>query len=57
MNFFTPAVLCYEPLVLHAGGSFVLRYRVLIHPGRWDAERLKKEAARFSGRPASSPKE
>jgi type 1 glutamine amidotransferase len=57
MSFFTPAVLCYEPFVLHAGGSFVLRYRVLIHPGRWEAERLKREAARFAGRPVPSTKE
>jgi hypothetical protein len=24
-----------------------LRYRVLVHPGRWDAERLGKEYATF----------
>jgi type 1 glutamine amidotransferase len=57
MSFFTPAVICYEPLVLHAGDSFVLRYRILVHPGRWDAERLRKEAARFSGRSLPSAKE
>ena len=57
MSFFTPALLCYGPLVLHPGETLVLRYRILVHPGRWDAERLKKEAARFSGRPVRSPKE
>ena len=49
MSWFNPAVLCYEPLSLHPGDTFVLRYRVLVHADRWDAGRLKKEAARFSG--------
>jgi len=43
MSFFTPAVICYEPLELRRGDSFTLRYRVLVHPGRWDAERLNRE--------------
>ena len=33
----------------------VLRYRVLIHPGRWDEGRLRSESERFSGR-AMSPR-
>ena len=49
MSWFNPAVLCYETLSLHPGDTFVLRYRVLVHADRWDAGRLKKEAARFSG--------
>lgn len=56
-SWFTPAFLCYDPFVLRAGGTLVLRYRVLVHPGRWDAGRLRQEAARFSGqalRPATS---
>jgi len=48
MSFFTPAVLCYGPHTLAAGQSLTLRYRVLVHPGRWDAERLKREVARFA---------
>jgi len=48
MSWFNPAVLTDEPLALRAGETFVLRYRVLIHSGRWDAERLKNEAARFA---------
>lgn len=35
----------------------VLRYRVLVHPGRWHADRLKREAARFSGLRARSSEE
>lgn len=49
MSFFTPAFLCYEPLALRPGETLLLRYRVLVHPGRWDAERLRTEASRFAG--------
>lgn len=47
MSFFTPAVLCYGPMSLRPGESFILRYRILVHPGRWDAARLRKEYERF----------
>lgn len=47
MRFFTPAVICYGPHTLKAGQEMTLRYRVLIHPGRWTAERLKEEAERY----------
>jgi type 1 glutamine amidotransferase len=49
MSFFTPAVLCFQPLTLRAGDVIVLRYRVIVHPGRFDEARLKSEAARFAG--------
>ena len=55
MSFFTPAPLCYEPLALKAGDNLVLRYRVLIHSGRWDSARLRREAERFS-RKESEPR-
>lgn len=48
MSFFTPAVLCFEPLALRQGEAIVLRYRVLIHPGRWDEGRLRIESEGFS---------
>jgi len=54
MSFFTPAVLCYRPLSIKAGDSLRLRYRVVVHPGRWDAGQLRREAERFS--PARSSK-
>lgn len=47
MSYFSPAVICYGPYRLKAGESFTLRYRVIVHPGRWDAERLGKEYKRF----------
>jgi len=54
MSYFSPAVLCYQPLPLRAGASFTLRYRVVVHPGRWDAVRLRDEAKLFSVKPPSS---
>jgi len=47
-SWFTPALLCYEPLALKKGEKLVLHYRALVHPGRWDAGRLQKEAERFA---------
>jgi len=48
MSYFSPAVLCYGPHTLKAGESLTLRYRVLVHPARWDADRLKQEVERFA---------
>ncbi|MBC8327990.1 MAG: PmoA family protein [Planctomycetes bacterium] len=42
MSFFTPAVICYEPHPMRRGDGFTLRYRVLVHPGRWDPARLNQ---------------
>jgi hypothetical protein len=57
MSFFTPAVLCYEPMTLRPGERLVLRYRVLVHPGRWEATRLRNEHRKFSRILPESPKE
>ena len=40
-NFFNAAFLLKEPYTLAKGETLALRYRVHIHPGRWDAEKLK----------------
>jgi hypothetical protein len=50
MSFFSPAILCYEPITLDAGERLTLRYRVIVHPGRWDAVRLDAEHARYADR-------
>ena len=47
MCYFSPAVLCYGPHTIKAGQSLGLRYRLIVHPGRWDAERLRAERKRF----------
>jgi hypothetical protein len=49
MHFFTPAVICFQPHTLKAGARLTLRYRVMAHPGRWDAARLGAELKRYSG--------
>jgi hypothetical protein len=48
MSYFSPAVICYGPHTLPAGQSMTLRYRVIVHPERWDSDRLKLEYARFA---------
>ncbi len=47
MSFFTPALLCYEPMTLGIGERLTLRYRVIVHEDRWDAARLKAEYKKF----------
>jgi type 1 glutamine amidotransferase len=54
MSFFTPAFLCYEPMTIAPGQTFALRYRVMVHPGRWDEARLRTEFARFSRLPSET---
>lgn len=41
------AWLQLEPFELPAGGSFTLRYRVIVHPDRWTPARLEAEQARY----------
>jgi hypothetical protein len=53
MHYFSPAVLCYQPHILKAGQSVTLRYRVLVHPGYWDATRLQQECKRYADSPVS----
>lgn len=48
MKYFNPSVLCFAPHTLKAGQSMTLRYRALVHFGRWDAERLRAEANRYT---------
>ena len=51
MSFFSPAVICLAPVQLQRGEEFTLRYRVIVHPGRWGRERLALESQRFSSHP------
>lgn len=45
--FLNASLLQLEPYTLPARQKLVLRYRVLVHPQRWDAARLEKERARY----------
>ncbi len=42
-----PGILFNGPLTIEAGATMPLRYRAVIHPGRWTAENLAKTAAAF----------
>lgn len=46
-NFLNSALLFHEPMKLQKGEMLALRYRVLIHGGIWDAERLRAEHQRW----------
>jgi len=47
MRYYSPAVICFQPHRMQADETLTLRYRVIVHPGRWDAERLRSAAERF----------
>jgi hypothetical protein len=47
MRYFSPAVICYGAHTLKAGKTLTLKYRVFVHPYRWDEDRLKREVAGF----------
>jgi hypothetical protein len=46
MCYFSPALLGYGRHTIKAGQSLTLRYRLIVHPGRWDAQRLRDEGKR-----------
>lgn len=46
-GYFSPAPLWSEPYALPAGKTFVLRYRIVLHPGRGDGLQLDREWRRF----------
>jgi type 1 glutamine amidotransferase len=48
MHYFSPAVIQDGPLTLKAGESFTLRYRVVVHPGRWKLEQLREAADQYA---------
>ena len=50
-NFFNAAFLLKEPCTLAKDETLVLRYRVHIHPGRWDAEQLKDRCQEYVDQP------
>ncbi len=41
MSYLNSAFLTHEPYTLNAGKSFTLRYRIIVHHGRWDATALQ----------------
>jgi hypothetical protein len=51
MRYFSPAVIQEGPHTLKSTQSFTLRYRVVVHPGRWSAEQLREAGNRYALRP------
>ncbi len=47
MRYFSPAVIQDGAHTLKAGESLTLRYRVVIHPGRWSLEQLGEAADHY----------
>jgi hypothetical protein len=47
MYYISPAVITYQAETLKAGDTLVLRYRVVVHPGRWTPEQLRRAAASY----------
>ena len=47
MDFFSPALLCYGPHTMSKDETLVLKYRIIIHPSRWNAEMLKHKHKLF----------
>ncbi len=47
MSYFSPAVVCYGSHRLPAGESMTLRYRTIVHGGRWSGDKLVSEHKRF----------
>ncbi|HID20872.1 MAG TPA: hypothetical protein EYP14_00515, partial [Planctomycetaceae bacterium] len=47
MRYMSPAVICYDAMELKPHESFSLRYRIVVHPGRWDVQRLQQQIRRF----------
>jgi type 1 glutamine amidotransferase len=46
--YFSPAVIHDGPHVIPAGGQLELRYRVIVHEGRWTRERLQAEVDAYT---------
>ncbi|MAG57999.1 MAG: hypothetical protein CMJ83_17070 [Planctomycetes bacterium] len=51
MSFFSPAVICLGKEELQPGAGLTVRYRVIVHPGRWTTDRLLGESRRFVEKP------
>ncbi len=45
--FAQPALLYYGPHTIQTGETLRLRYRAIVHPGRWDSQKVKAEYMKF----------
>ncbi|MDR2862789.1 MAG: PmoA family protein, partial [Puniceicoccales bacterium] len=51
-NYLNASPLLTAPFFVAKGETFTLRYRVHVHPGRWDAAQLRAAADAYTGAPA-----
>ncbi|MBW8014962.1 MAG: hypothetical protein FVQ82_02170 [Planctomycetes bacterium] len=47
MKYFSPAVICYKPHTIPSGKTLELKYRVIIHPKKWNPENLKSQIKKY----------
>ena len=57
MSYMNAALLHDEPLELEKGERLTLRYRLIAHPGRWDAGRFRAEYNCYAGDDSRYPVE
>ena len=50
MDYFSPAVIYNGPHTLLKGQTLTLKYRILVHPNRWDADPRNKEYNKFAAK-------
>ena len=48
MDYFSPAVICYEPLTINKGESLTLRYRIIISPTQPSTDWMRKAYDSFN---------
>jgi len=56
MKYFSPAVICYKPHVMKPGETLELRYRVIVHPDKWNSENLKLQLKKYKAETAKTRK-
>jgi len=47
MKYFGPAVICHKPHTIAAGKTLELKYRVIVHPKKWNSKNLKSQIKKF----------
>lgn len=50
MSYLNAAFMTYEPFPVPARGGLTLRYRLIVHPRRWDGAQLRAEYQEFAAR-------
>jgi len=54
-GFLNAALIQHEPMTLPAGETMTLRYRLIVHRGRWSKQRLKRAVRRYTNHDENQP--